>query len=72
MKQCGTCYNVVVVHVMSLKLTSENRQRTSCTEAFHWWKIDSSMRYAIAGFCSTFRFVLTKVLLCLQRKKKSV
>lgn len=29
---------------------------------FFWRKIDSSLRYAITGFGSAFKFVLTKVI----------
>lgn len=48
---------------MSLNRASGNRQRTLCPEIFFWQKIDSSMRYAITGFGSASKFVLTKVIL---------
>ena len=48
---------------MSLNRASGNRQRTLCPEIFFWQKIDSSMRYAVTGFGSASKFVLTKVIL---------
>ena len=47
---------------MSLNRASGNRQRTLCPEMFFWRKIDSSLRYAITGFGSASKFVLTKVI----------